>query len=605
MPLNEEKASIIAEPNQNKLICALPGSGKTYLSIRLADAILTDPNTKLLMVTFTNAAAREMQDRATALLGKEKSRRLHTKTFAKIMIAQHKPLLNGRRLIMAGEYDNYILRVVKKLKIDVENVSIVAQQIEEIGRDIHWQPKNDLASKAYIEIQNMMAMYSRIDLTTLAKELVIGLQAGDIAPLDYTSYVVDEFQDTDTIQYLWLSAHNMPTKSFCVVGDDDQSIYSWRGARGYNNMVAFQRDFKATAYLMSTCYRCAPLILGLAQQLIEHGADRIIKDMSSGIEEPGKVSARVFPSDYISPFTAVLESRPKALSQSLPPPTADNKDIEAYRFIVDQIQDDYQTWAILCRTNKHLDTLEYALAERGIPAVRLGGKSIFDTPHAIGIAKLLVGVIFPKAHNQLVDGLGWAGEDEGIIQSMFYSLHGGGLDAQGVNLKWLDITTDLHSYCRKWQGKGVDVASTDEQLMDFFTVLDRHHAATDAQDIKYREAIARSLKSMLLSMNGPVTERAKKLYKLATNTTKEKPSHKHPGKVVLCTLTGSKGLEWPKVFIMMINRQIIPSSKDDSEDNKDEERRLLYVGITRAERELVLHWHKSRPSCFIEELGLN
>ena len=118
MPLNEEQQFIIVDPHENKLICSLPGSGKTTVIIALADKILDDPNASVLMVTFTNASATEMHERALNVLGREKAKRLKAKTFAKVMLEQHKPLLDGRRLILGAELDSYILRVANKLKID-------------------------------------------------------------------------------------------------------------------------------------------------------------------------------------------------------------------------------------------------------------------------------------------------------------------------------------------------------------------------------------------------------------------------------------------------------------------------------------------------------
>lgn len=97
MSLTHEQAAVIAEPNQSKLVCALPGSGKTHTTISLAENILKIPNSKTLMVTFTNAAASEMQSRIESRLGPAASNRVIAKTFAKVMLEQHKPIAAGRR----------------------------------------------------------------------------------------------------------------------------------------------------------------------------------------------------------------------------------------------------------------------------------------------------------------------------------------------------------------------------------------------------------------------------------------------------------------------------------------------------------------------------
>ncbi len=603
----EEQALILANPHENKLICSLPGSGKTYTLMRLADLILEDPSASAMMVTFTNAAMKEMKARSVESIGYKKAKRLTVYTFAKVMLIQHAPLAQGRRLILSGELDNYIYRVAKKLNISYDNIPIFEKLVDTIGRDIYWKPKNDLQSQFFIELQNMLALYKRVDLNTVAREVVIGLQQGVIKPMEQPNFLIDEFQDTDELQYLWMLAHNSQEKRFCVVGDDDQSIYSWRGAVGYQNMVNFQRDLGATAYLMTRCYRCAPMILGLAQRLIEHGEERIYKDMSSARDVPGKVSVRTFNSLYVSPYTVVLDAKPESLKPDGLPSFITDDEIESYRYVVDCIEENYDGWAVLCRTNKHLDCLEYALTERGIPAVRLGGKSIFDSPHAAGIAKLLVGLVFPKAKIQLIDGLGWAGEDESRLQAMYYSMQTGGMASLGVDLEWLDVTTQCHSLTMQWQDTLKDPLQSEVHVQALFSILEKHHKKMDAKMGSIRGSIARVIQNMLMGMKGSFPDRVKKIYDLVTNGVKEKQSHRHPGKVVLCTLTGSKGLEWPRVFIMMVNRQVIPSTQSDESDSIehiDEERRLLYVGMTRAEDELVLHWHESSPSQYIRELGL-
>lgn len=609
MSSTEEQAQVIANPNQNKLLCALPGSGKTHTMVELASNILKQPDARILMVTFTNSAAKEMQERIIKKLGKKLAKRVRATTFAKIMLEQHKPLANGRRLIISGEYSNYIHRVCKKVGIKHKSIPTFESYVEEKGRELHFESTNDSLSAGFIELQNMMALYNRVDLQTVAREVVLGLQSGQISPLPFTNYLIDEFQDTDFLQYQWLQLQKREGVYFCVVGDDDQSIYSWRGAVGYQNMVNFQRGFAATGYLLSVCFRCSPLILNKAKVLIEHSSERIHKNMVSGRDIRGKVEVRVFASNMVSPFTKKLNATPEALRDRKLPFGVDESSIEGYRYIVDCIETEYDQWTILCRTNQHLDALEFALAERGIPAARLGGKSIFDSPHAVGFAKLLVGLVFPKAKLQLVDGLGWAGEDETVLQNMFYTIRDGGFSLVPENENWLEVTNKLHSIVSRWRETFRDEATAVNYISKLSSIMMAHFENTELPDKKQRSALVNAIAKMLIAMNGNLPDRVKKLYEMVTQGLREKPTHLHPGKIILCTMTGSKGLEWKKVFIMMINRKIIPSKVQDypvdSEEwaRKDEERRLLYVAMTRAEDELILHWHDGKHSCFIEELG--
>lgn len=606
MSLTHEQAAVIAEPNQSKLVCALPGSGKTHTTISLAENILKIPNSKTLMVTFTNAAASEMQSRIESRLGPAASNRVIAKTFAKVMLEQHKPIAAGRRLILGGELTSYVLRVFRKLKICISNLQYYQQVFDEFGRDLNWQPKpGNMICQAYIELQNLLAIYNRVDLNTVAKEVVYALQTKAIKPLNYTHYLLDEFQDTDAIQYNWLMAHKADNRYFTVVGDDDQSIYSWRGAIGYQNMIQFKKDFKAKAFLLSTCFRCSPLILGRAQHLIEHSDNRIQKDMKSSKTEKGSFTESIYRKEYISPFTKSLSMRDemKSVSDSR---KSELKNAEEYRFVVDQLQEDFHSWAVLCRTNVHLDNLERAFSERGIPAVRLGGKSIFDSPNVIAISKLLYGVTHHRSINEVIEGLGWLGECEQSLQSMLYTGRTHGFTALN-DTKWLSITQQLQDLCSKISHSTQTEDGAIYTLNTFFAALRKHTSDSQFQDQKGREASIDLIERITLSMKGTLTKRAETLFDLACNSGKRK-NQDTEGKIVLCTLTGSKGLEWPKVFIMNVNSDLIPSLKDevDSESIEkkiEEERRLLYVGITRAEDECVIHYHEGKASMFIDELG--
>lgn len=604
MSLTPEQAAVTLNIDESKLVCALPGSGKTHTTVSLVENILKDPHSKTLMLTFTNAAAQEMQHRIEKRLGAQANGRVVAKTFAKAMLEQHRPLANGRRLILGGELQSYILRVMKKLGIDYSNLQLCEEKFDEFGRQLSWEatPGHKL-DDAYVELQNMLAIYSRVDLNTVAREVVQALHSGKIKPLNFTHFVIDEFQDTDSLQYAWMQAHQKEGRYFTVVGDDDQSIYSWRGAVGYENMISFKRDFKSKAFLLSTCFRCAPRILGRAQKLIEHNEHRIEKDMQSAKTELGKVTSSVFTQGYVSPFTKLLSMRDdsEVISSNR---TAELKNIEEYRFVVDQLQADYGSWTVLARTNLHLDNLERALSERGIPVLRLGGRSIFDTPNVIAIGKLLYGLTHSRHITPLIEGLAWTGECEEVLHGMLYSGQKHGFTALSSQ-KWTAITARLNEMCVTWAHEHQSERNASHVLNAFFTELFAWFEQIQPKDLKSRQGAMTLLQRILLAMPGSVIERAAKLMELTTKNTRKPEMNEREGKIILCTLTGSKGLEWPKVFIMNVNHEVIPAIKDEPDPEKKiaEERRLFYVGMTRAEDELVIHYHKDKPSMFIVELG--
>ena len=600
MSLTPEQASVIQEPNESKLVCALPGSGKTHTTVSLAERILSLPNSKILMVTFTNAATNEMQTRVEKRLGAAAKRRVTTKTFAKIMLEQHRQISAGRKLVLGGELSSYVLRVFKKLGICISNLQLYQQTFDEYGRDMHWQPKPaSVVCEAYVELQNMLALYNKVDLNTVAREVVWALNAGKIKPLNFTHFIVDEFQDSDPIQYQWLLAHRQDGRYMTVVGDDDQSIYGWRGAVGYQNMIDFKRDFSAKAYLLSTCFRCSPYILGAAQRLVEHNEHRIQKDMRSAKDAPGIV--RLAPSSYSPPVDPTqLNKKPPKDQRS-----AEQKQADEYNYVVDLIEPQFNTWTVLARTNLHLDTLERFLTERGIPALRLGGKSIFDSPNTIALAKLLYGVTHPRKLTELIEGLGWAGECEDTLQVMHSTGAKHGFTAASTS----NCTQDMQQLSSRIASNEQSLQRTDGYIASLFTSLRVHTEMSKPQDLKARMGAISLIEKIVGSMKGIIEERARTLYDIASRGSKAQDIQDRNGKVVLCTLTGAKGLEWPKVFIMNINSDCIPSlqagDKDEVLEKKiEEERRLLYVGMTRAEDELVLHYNSEKPSMFLTDLGL-
>ena len=609
-----EQSAVFAKPSENKLVCSLAGSGKTYTTVKLAEKATQDERSTVLMVTFTNSAMKEIDKRISSELPYSQASRVHVKTFAKIMLEQFKILDPSKQVIMGGQLTNYYYRVAKKLNVDYSELPEYEASMELIGRSPEMPdvPKNHIAF--YNEVQKTLQQYNRIDLNTVAKRVVAALQDKTLAPLPYTFFIIDEYQDTDSQQYLWLLAQKDDDKYFCVVGDDDQSIYSWRGARAYQNMIQFQKEFNATGYLLSTCFRCSPLILGLAQKLIEHNEERIPKNMSSFKEELGSVTSLITPEDYKSPFTEMLKQYSLVNTSISPPKFVSETTLETYRHIVDSIENDYAGLAILCRTNKHLDGLEYCLSERGIPYVRMGGKSIFDNPHAIGLCNLLIAFVYPNKKRMLIEGLSWLGISDEILNFVNY---------QPPTTKLLDIASnqsDVHVLTQLTSLRHRCLNNKPEAsliLSELSRLLETHFSDTEDKLSVYRMATIQTVIGILQKQKGSFGVRINTLNGMLMSTDNKK-DHRNETKVTLCTKTSSKGLEWPKVLLMMINSSVIPSVKSGSlahndEDTKaqrkakqkiiEEERRLLYVAITRAENSLIIHYNEESPSMFIQELG--
>ena len=177
-----------------------------------------------------------------------------------------------------------------------------------------------------------------------------------------------------------------------------------------------------------------------------------------------------------------------------------------------------------------------------------------------------------------------------------------------VSSRWDQAAQDIYKLAMRLahskDDEGFKASFLDKCLDVFFNVFKN----TRPIDVKFKEAAILLVRKILTSMRGDIFERIETIHKLSQGKARNTDAPDSEGRVVLSTMTGAKGLEWPKVLLMNINDKVIPSLKDVASDQEylektEEERRLLYVGITRAESELAIHYYLSSPSTFIEELG--
>jgi DNA helicase-2/ATP-dependent DNA helicase PcrA len=616
MSLSQEQYDTTVEPNENKIVVALPGSGKTHTSVSFTHSVLEKvAGSSVLLVTFTNASAEEMGHRLEKRLD-ALSKRTRSLTFASIMLKQFAPLAAGRKLLMGGEQLGYIRRCLVNLKVNTDNLMMFAERIDAYGRQYDFKNDGTLSSTVYVEYQNMLARFKRVDLNTVAREVVEALIAGKIKPVSETHIVIDEYQDTDALQYMWISVHANYGKYIFAVGDDDQSIYSWRGAEGYENIVRLQEEHGAVGYVLSKCYRCAPKILAAAKRLVENNVERIPKDMTSGRDIEGSVQIVEIPEDFKSSYSQERSERDtieitniKTNSKvKVSDPDKADKELEPYRFVVEQIQHEPFGWAILARTNVHLDLMEQALAERQINVVRLGGKSIFDNEHASGMVKLLAAISQPIMADHLSDGLGWLGEDDSTVHAIYLAASNIGFAAcSSMNSKeWLPATVALQQLAADWRDDTELQGEIESRLKKFNKVIIKHlDGAGEDKSNGIKQAILKLCTDIVLGSKGGFESRVQSLLEKATRGKKKKVDHKVNDAVILCTMNSSKGLEFPRVWIINVEEGRVPLIKDDEIDidsKIEEERRLMYVAMTRAEDELKISYRMKRDSMFIQEI---
>lgn len=606
--LTEQQAETIAIPSEHKLIVALPGSGKTHTSISLADNILEEsPTYNLMMVTFTNAAATEMKERIEKRLGKKKAKRVLVNTFASLMMQQAKKISRGRKIIMGAEQITYVKRAMIAQKINIDEIENYTSLIEEYGRILNWESDNTPSANVYSTYNALLKKFHKWDLNMMAREIILSIRNGDMDAYPHTHIICDEFQDTDELQYLWLAAHGKKGAYLSVVGDDDQAIYGWRGSLGYSAFVKMQEDFNAKGYLLGKCFRCAPAILSVAERFISHNTDRIDKDMDAVKEAEGEVIIKEFPKSIRSEFTKkLLGSEDGDIADSGTELNADALRTEVCRVAVEQMLEYDGKWAVLARTNKQLDRMETALREQSVPVKRIGGKSIFDNEHALGISQLFYALVAKKAPSELETGMAWIGESEDAIHEIYHTEKTIGFTkSTESNSSWKAVTFRLQEAALKW--KFDKKILPENAIKEFSKLIKEHIKARKDKDHKLQSIVLDILVKMLKSYEGDLFSRAKNLLRALSGGAKSSDDENHKA-VVLTTMNGSKGLEWQNVWIMEAQDKVCPMIKDadalspeELTNQIEEERRLLYVAMTRAEERLVISYIQGTASDFLEE----
>ena len=561
-----EDQQLVADSDGHTMCCALPGSGKSHTMVALADNLVKkDPSYRLLLITFTRAAAEELNERLAEKIQGSGVHRTKAATFDSVFGQQvRNGKKNSKRTLVGGEQYNFIDRTMRYAGITME-IEDALQWVDTYGRMLIPEPVSNESGiigwqifQAYTELLNKNNLQ---DFNAIARSAYLGVQTGDLAPWPATHILVDEFQDTSDIQYAWIQVHGERGAKVTVVGDDDQSIYSWRGAQGYQNLVNFQSDFKALGYVLKTCFRCRPEILEGARRVIEHNEDRVYKEMRSGREAGGKVKIN----GYL---------------------TAD----EEFTGMVETIAANNKEWAILARNNRILDSAEKYLNACDIPYKRLGGKKIWDDQVANFMLKMLWSLVRPKDTRFIGEILGWIGENEGVIQMVgtFLKMQRSSFAnfMRPTSLVWSNNTETLHENWLNWSGDTKNIAEIKERMDSIVNFLYsvRGNTGRGAKIIGIVSDILINLKT-----DGGFVERVEILAKNLAPKKSSVAGETEQGVVTLSSLHSSKGLQWSQVWIAGANQGVCPSKmslEGEGSGGVSEERRLFYVGMTRAVDEL-------------------
>lgn len=629
--LNPHQKAAVHYVNGPLLVLAGAGSGKTSVITRKIATLVREygvPADSIVAVTFTNKAAREMKSRVTDLLAGNAIRQLTISTFHSFGLG-----ILRKHLAQAGYrpgpsiYDSEDSRslLVKLLRGADGDPRLLADPVQwQISR---W--KNDLVSPedarpekdnqvqriaalVYGEYERHMRAYNALDFDDLIVKPVQLLTTHRDVLDEYRTRIrylmVDEYQDTNRCQYELARLLVGEKTPFTVVGDDDQSIYGWRGARP-ENLERLKQDFPSLRVIkLEQNYRSCGRILKAANAVIANNPHAFEKALWSQ-------------RDYGDPIR-VLKGR--------------NEEHEAERVVSELLyhkfkhNTDYRDYAILFRENMQARAFERVLRERRIPYYLSGGNSFFDKTEVKDIMAYLRLLSNPDDDGAFLRVVNTPRREIGAATletlakyaaEVGRSLLASSSDyALGSRLTSRQIT-NLHGFTQ-WASKMIDEAQATEPgalAVELVKTLRYDEWLRDTcNDTRMAERRMENVKELTdwitrLARQESGTTLSDVVAKLVLSGMLDKNNDENGSdQVSLMTLHAAKGLEFPHVFMVGMEEGVLPHHQSVVSDNVEEERRLAYVGITRAERSLTFSLSGSRrrggevvdcvPSRFLQEI---
>ena len=630
-PAQDQAVKFISGPC---LVLAGAGSGKTRVITNKIAHLVREcemPARFIAAVTFTNKAAREMKERVTQTLSKVEARGLKVSTFHTLGLGIIKSNIKALGLkpgfslfddkdtmallkdLTEVEYDGD-KELLKFLQTSISNWKNDLLLPEQLLKTAHSQEEKQLA-EYYRQYQSHLRAYNALDFDDLILMPTLLLKHNEAARLKIQSKIkyllVDEYQDTNTSQYDLVKLLVGERRRFTVVGDDDQSVYSWRGARP-KNLQLLQEDFpELNVIKLEQNYRSSGRVLHCANILIQNNPHIFDKTLFSEL----------------------------AYGETLKVVVAKNEDHEAERVIAELIahkfinNTHFEDYAILCRGNHQSRVFEKLLMTNRIPYKISGGTSFFGRPEIKDIMAYLRLVVNQDDDNAMLRiintpnrGIGRAtleklGNFANEKQMTMFSaacdddlrgvLAGQAYFAVSQFSRWIVEVSD-----NAVRGDTEAVVRDLIKSIGYEEWLYEHSASPKASEMAMAN-ISTLFKWVTNMLKGTSTEPAMSLSevvnRLILRDMMERGEDDGDGdQVQLMTLHASKGLEFPYVYMVGMEEGLLPHQSSIDEDNVEEERRLAYVGITRAQRELTFSIARERrqygevinpePSRFLYEL---
>jgi len=630
--LNPQQQAAVKTIDQPLLVLAGAGSGKTrVITEKIAYLVKQGlPARHIAAVTFTNKAAREMKDRVSKLLDDKQMRGLRVSTFhalgLDILRKEHKVLAYKAAITLFDEQDkqtllkNLINHGVKNC--DIDNFERYSQQIG------HWKnafitpeqalssanPEQQPAASLYHEYTRSLKAYNAVDLDDLILLPVLLFQQHPAVLEKWQNKIryllVDEYQDTNITQYQLVKLIAGTLGRFTVVGDDDQSIYAWRGAQP-ENLAQLQKDFARLQVIkLEQNYRSTGRILKVANHLIANNPHAFEKRLWSEL-------------GYGDPLRVLSHKNDQVEAQQI------ISEIVHHKF---KTGSRYQDYAILYRGNHQSRLFEQGLRENNIPYLISGSSSFFanaEIKDILAYLRLFVNQDDDAAYLRIIntprreigpttlEKLGTYANERHI------SLFAASTEV-GLSQKLTDKSVHRLQIFHDWVIRTADCIDRGDNFSIIEDVI-KHidYEQYLKEDSKSKESAERKIKNVyeliewLKRIADKETDGQKPLAEIVAkimlmDIMDRNQEAEISDQVSLMTLHAAKGLEFPHVFLIGIEENILPHQNSIDNDNIEEERRLTYVGITRAQRTCTFSYctHRKRygeisecePSRFLNEL---
>ncbi len=608
------------------LILAGAGSGKTRaLTYRVANLLDHGvPAWNILALTFTNKAAKEMKERITALVGDVADdawiSTFHS-TCARMLRRDIEKLGYTRSFVIYDDDDQAaaLKEILKRMNIDEKFLPVrelkakISDAKNKLMGPDEWfaQSEKDyrcqMIHNVYLEYETRLKANNALDFDDLLVE-TLELLADHPPVLEsyrkrFRYVMVDEYQDTNYAQYMMIKLLTDESRNLCVVGDDDQSIYGWRGA-DIRNILDFEKDYPdATVIKLEQNYRSTANILDAANQVIAHNTGRKEKKLwtTAGEGEP----IRLYVSGDERDEAAWVADRLRQLSRQGSP---------------------YGDAAILYRTNSQSRVLEEMLMRSSIPYKVFGGQKFYDRKEVRDVVAYLRVIVNPAddiSLRRIINVPKRAIGDSTVVELLNHARE----NDMPLFSALSDMPESLGSRPRKCVGEffilmTMLMAMKEALPVNEFVNMLVEKTGLMEQYKKEDSDEARSRVENIQEFLGAVDEYCKGtenptledyLENVALVTDLDQAEDEGRGYVTLMTLHSAKGLEFPNVFMTGMEEGIFPSSRSLMDDDRmEEERRLCYVGITRARKRLFITRANRRmlynqinhnaPSRFLDEI---